>query len=160
MPIRSSTKMAGPTSRYLKLRSVNPGRACAADEATSMPCRLRVPEKRGAPIIGAPRFRLPLPAGPVQRRIGLPIAVRSEAASLLRVGARLRRPGGVHRLLLVHADLLRDLVPLLRGVVEDLRRIVARPQPAERLAQRFLVLVGLDQRQVKKPGLGRVLQRG
>ncbi len=107
MPISSSTKIDGATSRYLKLRSRSPragGRM--RSHWRSVPVAAA---KTGAPRAGAPdRFAVRLAAAPLQ-------AVPSEprrSRCLLRIGAGLGGPGVVDGLLLVHADLLGDLVPL------------------------------------------------
>ena len=75
------------------------------------------------------------------------------------IGARLRRPVGINRLLLVDADLLGDRVPFAGGRIENRLRILARPQLRHRLAQHFLVLVGLQQRQIEQTVLGARLER-
>src|SRR5215471_19763358 len=68
---------------------------------------------------------------------------------LLRVRSGLGSPGRIHGLLLIYANLLRDFVPLLGDVVQNLLGIFACPQAADALAQRFLALVDLDQRQIE-----------
>ena len=58
-----------------------------------------------------------------------------QACLHFRIGAGLGGPGRIDRLLLVDADLLRDVVPLSCRRIEDRLRIFACPELANRLAQ-------------------------
>src|SRR5262245_58790440 len=84
---------------------------------------------------------------PTLARKGAPGTISGDAslrysACLFRIGAGLGGPSLIDRLLLVDADLVGDGVPFARSLIEDGFRILASPQPADRLPQRLFVLVG------------------
>src|SRR5215470_2649812 len=107
-PISNNRKMAGEISQYLKLRS---GWAMAAMAEVVAVFRL-ISCRRG-------QQAEPLPPEDGRGR---------GARSHFRIGAGLGGPGYIDSLLLVDADLLRDIVPLSCRRIEDRFWIIARPE--------------------------------
>src|SRR5689334_16802842 len=77
----------------------------------------------------------------------------------LRIGAGLRRPALIGRLLFLDADFCGDLVPLRGNLIDDRLGILTGPQAADALPQRLLIVVGLQDREIQKAGLGCLMQR-
>src|SRR6185295_13838710 len=126
MPIRSSTKIAGPTNRYLKLRSANAARAAIECEAIGKSVHLAVRQKRERRLSGAPTFLPPCsPTTCGNQEIRL--------RCLFGIGAGFRSPGVIHRLLLVDSHLLGYAVPIRSHFVQDRFRIFTCPQFADAL---------------------------
>src|SRR5215207_8601685 len=78
--------------------------------------------------------------------------------TLFRIGAGLRSPALINRLLLVDANLLGYRIPIRRGLIEDGLGVFAGPELADRLAQNLFIFVGLQERKIEKTGLGSLLQ--
>src|SRR5687768_15991759 len=78
--------------------------------------------------------------------------------TLFRIGAGLRIPALINRLLLVDADLLGYRVPMRRGRIEGGLGVFTGPELADRLAQNLLIIRGRQQRNTEKTGLVSLLQ--